>query len=221
MDDGQLDDLRLEIEELRAARRRLVASADTERCRIERELHDGVQQHLVAVAVNLQVARRLADADASALRSLLEEIRHDVQEALEDLRRLASRVYPAFLRDLGLVEALRAAAAEAVFPIHVVALPPVERYPAEIEAAVYFCCIQAMEARGRRATIRLREDEHALAFDVVVEGGGPGSWAEDDLFRIGDRLGAIGGQMTVSADTGRGACLSGTIPLAPWPLRER
>ena len=178
-----------------------------------------MQQHLVALAVNLQLARRLADGDPSALMSLLEEIGRDVQEALEDVRRLASRVYPAFLLDRGLVEALRAAAAEAAVATHVEAPPSVGRYSAEIEAAAYFCCMEALEdgagpPRGERATIRLRQAERALVFDVVVEGGGPGPWAEKDLLGIGDRLDAVGGRLGVSPDTGRGACLSGTIPLA-------
>ena len=217
---GRLDDLRLEVEELRAARSRLIASADAERRRIERDLHDGVQQQLVALAVNLQLARQLADGDPAALMPLLEEIGRDVQEALEDVRRLASRVYPAFLLDRGLVDALRAAAAQAAVPTHVEALPSVGRYSTEIEAAAYFCCVEALEDAagppqpGERATIRLRQAERALVFDVVVEGGGPGPWAEKDLLGIGDRLGAVGGRLEVSPDTGRGARLSGTIPLA-------
>ena len=229
MEDGLLDphvqgglvDQRLEIEELRAAHRRLVATADAERRRIERDLHDGVQQQLVALAVNLQLARQLADADPSALMPLLEEIGRDVQEALEDVRRLASRVYPPFLDDRGLVEALRAAASEAVVPTRVEAPPQLERYPAEIEAAAYFCCLEALEdaagqpKSGHRATIRLRRDERALVFDVIAEGSDAGPWTDQGLLAIGDRLGAVGGRLAVSADIGEGACLSGTIPLAP------
>ena len=229
MEDGLLDshvqgglvDQRHEVEELRAAHRRLVATADAERRRIERDLHDGVQQQLVALAVNLQLARQLADADPSALMPLFEEIGRDVQEALEDVRRLASRVYPPFLDDRGLVEALRAAASEAVVPTRVEAPAPLERYSAEIEAAAYFCCLEALEdaARhpksGQRATIRLRRDEDALVFDVIAEGGDAGPWTEEGLLAIGDRLGAVGGRLAVSADIGEGACLSGTIPLTP------
>ena len=229
MEDGRLDphgkggpvDQRLEVEELRAAHRRLVAMADAERRRIERDLHDGVQQQLVALAVNLQLARQLANADPSALMPLLDQIRREVQEALEDVRRLASRVYPPFLDDRGLVEALRAAASEAIVPTRVEAPVPLERYSAEVEAAAYFCCLEALEdsakhpKSGQRATIRLRRDELTLVFDVITEGSDAGPWTDEDLLAIGDRLGAVGGWLALSADSGEGACLSGTIPLAP------
>src|SRR5438876_4805643 len=98
---------RLEVEELRASRARVVAAADAERRRIERDLHDGVQQHLVALAVNLQLARQLADSDPEALRSLLDDLTRDVHEALESVRALARQVYPPLLLDRGLAEALR------------------------------------------------------------------------------------------------------------------
>ena len=208
---------------MRAAHRRLVATADAERRRIERDLHDGVQQHLVALAVNLQLARQLADADPTALRSQLDEIGRDVQEALDDVRRLAARVYPASLVDRGLVDALRAAASEAVIPTRVEASRQSERYPPEIEAAAYFCCAEALEAAaapqpqpqpGERAIVRVRREQDALAFDVIVEGGRPEPWTEQDLIGIGDRLGSVGGRLAASPDIGQGACLSGTIPLA-------
>ena len=206
---------------MRAAHRRLVATADAERRRIERDLHDGVQQHLVALAVNLQLARQLADTDPTGLTSQLAEIGRDVQEALDDVRRLAARVYPASLVDRGLVDALRAAASEAVIPTRVEASRQSERYPAEIEAAVYFCCAEAVEAAaarkpqpGERAIVRVRREQDALAFDVIVEGGRPEPWTEQDLIGISDRLGSVGGRLAASPDIGQGACLSGTIPLA-------
>ncbi len=214
MDDG---DLRLEIEELRAARRRLVATADAERRRIEGDLHDGVQQHLVALAVNLQMARQLA-ADPSALMPLLDEIGRDVGEALDDVRRLASRVYPATLLDRGLAEALRAAASEAAIATRVEAPQPAERYPTEIEAAAYFCCVEALAAAAshptppERAIVRLRRERHALVIDVIVEGGHD-PWAEQELLAIGDRLGAVGGRLTAPSESAQGSRLSGTIPL--------
>jgi signal transduction histidine kinase len=217
VDDG---DLRLEIEELRAARRRLVATADAERRRIEGDLHDGVQQHLVALAVNLQLARQLAAADPFALMPLLDEIGRDVGEALDDVRRLASRVYPATLLDRGLVEALRAAASEAAIAIRVEAPQPVERYPTEIEAAAYFCCVEALAAAAlhpnppERAIVRLRRERHALVIDVIVESGHD-PWGEHELLAIGDRLGAVGGRLTAPSETAEGSRLSGTIPLDP------
>jgi len=209
-----VDDLLDPLDELRASRARLVASADAERCRIERALHDGAQQQLVALAVNLQLARRLAQSDPSAVEPLLEEIGRDVQQALDDVRQLASSIYPALLADLGLADALRAAASVSPVPTRVEPAK-LDRHPAEIEATVYFCCVEALAAAqaGKRATIRLRREPHALVFEVVVEGGGPEPWTEQDLVGIDDRLGAAGGRLTILADDGGGASLSGTIPL--------
>jgi signal transduction histidine kinase len=218
VDDGRLDDLHLDVGALRAASARLVAAADAERRRIEHELHDGVQQRLVALGVSLQLARRAADDGASTLTPLLEEIARDVQEALDDVRLLASRVYPPSLHDRGLVEALRAATAEAAVPTRVEAAGPPERYPADVEATAYFCCVRALESLagppqgGAQATIRVHREQRALVFDVIVEGGPETPWAEQDLLAVGDRLTAVGGGLAVSPDTGR-TCLSGTIPL--------
>jgi signal transduction histidine kinase len=218
VDDGRLDDLLLDAGELRAASARLVAAADRERRRIEHDLHDGVQQRLVALGVSVQLARRAADdGDASALKTLLEEIARDLREALADVRRLSSRVYPPFLHERGVVEALRAATAEAPVPTRVEAAGPVERYSEDVEATAYFCCLRALEAAaapaGARATIRVRREPRALVFEVIVEGGAREPWAEEDLLAVGDRLTAAGGRLAVSSEAGQGACLSGTIPL--------
>jgi signal transduction histidine kinase len=221
VDDGRPDDPHLDVVELRSASARLVAAADAERRRIEHDLHDGVQQRLVALGVSLQLARRAADdgAGPSALTPLLEEIARDVQEALDDVRRLAFRVYPPLLHDRGLVEALRAATSEITVPTRVETAAPVERYAADVEATAYFCCLRALESTagqpqvGARATIRVHREKRALVFDVIVEGGAGKPWADQDLLAVGDRLTAVGGRLAVSPDTGQGACLSGTIPL--------
>src|SRR6266571_3288757 len=107
---------RLEVEELRASRARVVAAADAERRRVERDLHDGIQQHLVALAVNIQLVRQLADSDPEAMRAVLDEIASDVREALESVRALAQTVYPPLLLDRGLGDALRAAVLDAGVP---------------------------------------------------------------------------------------------------------
>src|SRR6266508_4113991 len=125
---ASLDKLRLEVEELRASRARVVAKADGERRRIERGLHDGVQQHLVALAVNLQLARELVGSDPSAAKTLLEEVGQDVRDALESVRALAYGVYPPLLLDRGLTEALRGAAAGAVIATRIEA-ETAARYP--------------------------------------------------------------------------------------------
>ena len=219
MHDGRLDDLRREAEELRAARQRLIATADADRRRIEHELHDGVQQQLVALAINLQLARQVPDKNPGALNALLEEMGRDVQLALDDVRRLAARVYPSSLLDRGLVDALRAAATVLAIRTRVEATHPDERYPAEVESAAYFCCLEALEAAARpqqpegRAIIRLRREQDALVFDVIVEVRAPEPWNDEDLLGIGDRLGSVGGRLAPSPENRRGTCLSGTIPI--------
>lgn len=219
LDQRSLDELRLQVEELRAAQARVVAAADAQRRRIERDLHDGAQQHLIALAVNLQLARLLADSDPAAAKTLLEEIERNVREALDDVRRLAQAIYPPLL-DRGLAEALRGAASDAVIPTRVEATA-LERCPPELEATVYFCCLEALQTAaehpepGERATIRAWHEQGALRFEVIVDGAGFERWAEQDLTGIGDRLGAVGGRLTISSKTGRGTCVSGTIPLAP------
>jgi Histidine kinase len=185
-----------EIEELRASRARVVEAADAERRRTERELHDGVQQHLVALAVNLQVARQLADSDVQALRELLDELTHDVHEALESVRTLARQIYPPLLLDLGLTNALRSAAVEAGATIDV---DVTERFEPAVEAAVYFCCVELLEPGAR---LRVWAEPRALVFEAEGE----------PTAAIADRLGALGG--TLSADAGR---LTGRLPLSPTP----
>ena len=218
LDQASLDELRLQVEELRASGARMLAAADAERRRIERDLHDGAQQHLVALAVNLQLARQLADSDPDSAKTLLEEIARDVREALEDVRQLAQRVYPPLLLDYGLADALQAAAVDAPIPTRVEAAA-LDRCPPEIEATAYFCCLEALQsagehtASGTRATIRAWHDQGALRFEVTVDDANFGEWAKGDLTGMSDRLGALGGRLAVSSGAGQGTCVSGTIPL--------
>src|SRR5438552_1815797 len=136
--------LRIEADELRASRSRLVLAADADRRRIERELHDGAQQDLVGLAVNLQQARRLIATDPAAAAALVDEIRRDVQEALDRSRALAHRIHPPQLEAGGLRAALRSAAASVRIRarIDVVASGDL---PVELAATVYFCCVAALE----------------------------------------------------------------------------
>jgi signal transduction histidine kinase len=221
-EDVSLDELRREVEELRASRTRVMAAADRERRAIERGLHDGVQQHLVALAVNLQLARELAASDPPAAKNLLEEIGQDVRDALESVRVLAYSIYPPLLLDRGVAEALRGVAAGAAIATRIEA-ETADRYPPDIEAAVYFCCLEALEdaaERGgpkTRANVRVWSEHEQLLFEVVVDDSAAG---DDDrepgtaLTNMNDRLGAVGGRLSVSAEPGRTRVL-GTIPLTP------
>jgi signal transduction histidine kinase len=217
-----LDELRLEVAELQAARSRVVAAADSERRRIERALHDGVQQQLVALVVNLQLVTQLAVSDPVTANTLLEDIARDARAALEDVRVLAQGIYPPLLLDRGIAEALGAAASAAGIPAQVEAAQ-LERYPPEIEATVYFCCLEALENAARhggsqvRASVRVWRETDALRFEVVDNGAG---FEPDEkplgtgLKNMSDRVGAQGGRLRIHSKPGDGANVSGLIPVA-------
>ena len=213
-------DLRRQARELRASRARIVAAADAERRRIERDLHDGAQQHLTSLSVRLLMAAKLAGQDPE-LASLLEQLGAEVRDTAQELRNLAHGIYPPLLRANGLDDALFAAASHATLPTRVQA-GSVGRYPADVEAAVYFCCLEAMQNAckhaGERASIRLRVREEAgtLTFEVTDDGtgfdaGGGGLGA--GLLNMADRLGAFGGRLRVDSAPGQGTRVTGTVPL--------
>lgn len=210
-----LERLRLEIGELRASRKRLVLAADADRRKIERELHDGPQQDLVAVVVNLQLASRLVHDDPTAAAALLDEVRREVLEALEGTRKLASRIYPPLLEAGGLGVALRSAAASAGVPTRVdVAAGP---YAPEVAGTVYFCCVEALEriGPGANSTVTVREEEGALVFEVVDDGvGSEAATDHRDLARVRGRVEALGGRLTVVSESGYGTRVSGSLPLS-------
>ncbi len=170
---------RRQADELRASRARIVAAADAERRRIERDLHDGAQQHLVALAVNVRLARELGRADPEARRKVLDQIgRRAPRATVQELRDLAHGIYPPLLMDRGLPEALRAAAARArrCRPRSSRRDRAVTR--PTVEAAVYFCCLEALQNAGKhagegaRGEVRVWEDEGALLFEVADTGAG-------------------------------------------------
>jgi signal transduction histidine kinase len=206
-----LDRLRLEVEELRASRGRLVLAADAERRRIERDLHDGPQQHLVALAANLQRARLLGDADPAAAKALLDEIGRDVTQALDETTKLAHRIYPPLLEAGGLRTALRAAAVSVGVATQIEA-PAGVGYPPEVAGAVYFCCLDALEraSDGARATVTVRDEEGALTFEVVANG----VRSDVELVPLRDRIEALRGQVTVQSEPGGGTRVSGSLPLS-------
>ena len=217
-----LDELRRQADELRASRARIVAAADDERRRIERDLHDGAQQHLVALSVELRLAREFTNSDPEHAGELLAELGVRIEEALDELRDLAQGVYPPLLADGGLGEALPAAGARAWIPVRV-KLDGVKRYPAEVETAVYFCCLEALQNASKHAgpqasaTIRVWEEADSLRFEVVDDGAGfdpRRRHGGTGVTSMGDRIGAIGGTVEVDSEPGRGTRVSGAIPLA-------
>jgi signal transduction histidine kinase len=218
------DELRRHADELRASRARVVAAADAERRRIERDLHDGAQQHLVALALNLRLARELADSDPAQARSVLEELAGDVQDALEEFRDLAHGIYPPLLVERGLGEGLRSVASRSPVPVRF-ELQGIGRYPPEVETTVYFCCMEALQnvgkhaGAGARATVRVWEDHDGLLFEVTDDGAGFEAGAQprgSGLENMSDRLGALGGRLSLASSPG-GTRVAGAVPLSRTP----
>jgi signal transduction histidine kinase len=211
----------MQADELRASRARVVAAADAERRRIERDLHDGAQQHLVALAVNLRLARELAESDPVGARAVLEQLAGDVHEALEEIRDLAHGIYPQLLVDRGLSEGLRAAVSRA--PVRArLETGALGRYEAEVEATVYFCCLEALQNVGKhagadaRATLRVWEEQGGLRFEVADDGAGFDPRVKprgSGLINMSDRLGALGGRLSVVSAPGDGTRVAGAVPL--------
>lgn len=165
---------------------------DRERRRIEGALHDGVQQDLAATVVALELARELLDSDPAAARSLLEELAAQVGDALERVRTLAETVYPSILPARGLTDALRSLDVETA---------DLERYPLEIEEAVYFSC-RALRSRAGRA--RVWADGAELRLELL----GVTAVEDDELSQARERIAVVGGQLDLSADR-----VSASVPL--------
>jgi signal transduction histidine kinase len=195
---------------LRASRARLMAAVHESRRNLERTLHDGPQQHLVAMAVKLRLAEAEVDNDPEAAKETLVELRNEVQETIQHLRDLAHRIYPPLLSDRGLPEALNGAAARAPFAVSLtVAGDGSRRYPSEIEAAVYFSVLEAIEAAEGPLSVWVGEDDHHVLFEVW------GALAEGPaLVNIVDRTDTLGGSVVVEPSTdGDGIHLKGSIPV--------
>jgi signal transduction histidine kinase len=221
-----LDEVRRQADELRASRARIVAASDAARRQIERNLHDGAQQHLVALAVNVRLARQLADRDPEASTKILDQLGEGIQEAVQELRALAHGIYPPLLIDRGMAEALRSAAGRAALPTDVEA-EGLTRYSPDNEAAVYFCCLEAMQNAGKHAgegatmSVRVWEEGEELCFEVRDTGAGfdaNGSLAKGAGFiNMSDRVGAIGGSVEVRSSKGEGTTVAGNIPISRVP----
>ena len=217
---GLTAELRQRLEDLRASRQRLVAAQDQERRRLERNLHDGAQQNLVALKVKLGLAENIAHKDPARARQLISELKGDADVALETLRDLARGIYPPLLADQGLVAALQGQARKAPLPVEVQA-EGIVRYPQDLEAAVYFCCLEALQnvakyAGASVATVSLHATPRLLSFEVGDDGAGfdpvrvpRGS----GLQNMSDRLDALGGTLEVTSVPSQGTTLRGRLPV--------
>ena len=200
---------------------RILADGDQERRRIERDLHDGAQQRLVALGIQLELTEELIKHDRERGIAKLHALGEEVDSALAEIQALARGVYPSRRADRGRGEALRAAARR--LPLDAIVEPDgLGRYPAEIENAVYFCCLEAMqntskhapEAGHVRITLGAEDDlvfevrDDGEGFDTEQAAGGAG------LVNMHDRLAAVGGVMDVTSMPGRGTTVSGRIPLS-------
>jgi signal transduction histidine kinase len=214
-------DLGRAMGELEDSRRRIAEAADVERARIERDLHDGAQQRLVALCIRLGLAEERLKSDPGAGARELHELGFEAERALEDLRSLAHGVYPPLLSDRGIPDALRSVAAEAPVPVHVVAVG-VTRHPIETESAVYFCCVEALQNALKHATgatavwFELGQTRTRLRFLVRDDGPGfvPGGNDGRGLRNMRDRIEAIGGDLSIDSAPGRGTCVTGTVPVS-------
>jgi signal transduction histidine kinase len=208
------------IEELRASRQRLVAAQDEGRRRLERNIHDGVQQQLVALAVKLKLADTLVERDPAKAHDALAALQKDATTALEDLRDLARGIYPPLLADQGLAAALEAQARKAAVPVRVDS-DGVGRYDQAVEAAVYFCTLEALNnvakyANASQASVSLAQTDGHLSFTIHDDGRGfdPATATYGTgLQGMADRLDAIGGTLRVTSEPATGTTIVGRVPV--------
>jgi signal transduction histidine kinase len=212
-------ELRDTIQELRRSRARVAHVADTERRRIERDLHDGCQQRLIALRVKLSLAEEIVGEENWPAGDLIQEIAADAESAIEDLHALVHGIYPALLTDRGLSDAVKAMARAAPIRARVLA-EGMRRYPPDVEAAVYFTCAEALQnaakhgGHGATARVVLQHDTQGLAFEVRDDGQGFNITVRsgNGLANMQDRLAAVGGRLRVVSAPECGAAVQGWVP---------
>ena len=218
---ASLDELRRQADELRASRTRIVAATDAERRRIERDLHDGAQQRLVSFAVKLRLLQQLSESDPAAAKRDVRGTDRESRGGDPGAARVRPRDLPATAHGprprRGAHRRRRAGVASTR-----VDADGIGRYPQDIEAAVYFCCLEALQNAGKyagdgaSATVQMREDEGGLLFAVIDDGRGFDVEARSGgagFINMNDRLGAIGGALRVESTPGAGTKVSGVVPL--------
>jgi signal transduction histidine kinase len=217
---ARLEEISAQSAEIRASRERIVATQDAERRRVERDIHDGAQQHLVALMVQLRVARTLATRDPQRAVKVTADVRRIITETLTTLHDLAQGIHPPVLTEHGLAVALRRLERDLSLDL-AIDDRDIGRYPAEVEAAVYFACLEAVinaakHAAGSHVVVTLAEDGGSLVFSVRDDGAGfdpsecrPGS----GMGNMVDRVAALGGALEVHSAPGRGTEVTGRVPL--------
>ena len=218
-------ELTAQVSELEGARSRIIAAADGERRRIERDLHDGAQQRLVALALNLRMAeQRAANGDPAAV-ELVRQAGEEANLALKELRDLARGIHPAILTNRGLPAALEDLASRATLPVDVVATPD-ERLPAAVEAAAYFVVSECLANIGKHAsaetaTVAVSARDGLLTVEVSDDGvGGAALDRGSGIQGLADRVGALSGSLAVDSPAGAGTRVTALIPLTSTTLRE-
>jgi signal transduction histidine kinase len=208
------------VEDLRASRRRLVSAQDEERRKLERNIHDGAQQQLVALTIKARLARQILERDPAKAEGILTEIESETVGALEDLRDLARGIYPPLLADKGLAAALLSQSKKSIVPVDVLA-DGIGRYPQAVEAAVYFSVLEGLQnvakyAEASRADVGLRHADDHLVFEVHDDGKGfdPAQTGYGTgLQGIADRLAALDGSLQVTSQRGAGTTVIGSVPV--------
>jgi signal transduction histidine kinase len=218
LENERLDaEVRARVEELRESRARIVQAADQERRRLERDLHDGAQQRLVALALTLRVARSKLDRDPEGTAALLEEAAEELGVATEELRELARGIHPAVLTDHGLGPALDALAGRVPVPVELKELPG-DRLPTPVESAAYFVVSEALTnvskyARATRAEVRVERTNGRVTVEVRDDGiGGADPTRGSGLRGLADRISALDGRLEVESDAGRGTTVRAVVP---------
>ena len=204
-----LDQLRSEVAALRASRERLVLAADADRRAIERELHRGVQQHLVALAVNLQLAGMQVDTDPEGAKGAIEDLRRDVEQAVGEAAELAQRIHPPLL-EAGLAVAVREVVASLGFPVSF-DVETTASYPSEVARTVLLCCRQLLVHTGAHgpASVTVREEDGDVVVQVVANDAAP-----DDPVGLRDRVEALGGRLSLETDPSGMTRLAASLPVS-------
>jgi signal transduction histidine kinase len=214
-------DLELSLHDLDDSRKRIAMAADVERRRIERDLHDGAQQRLIALRMRLSLVEDLVREDRDAASRAIHDLADDVDRALEEIRSLAQGIYPALLADRGLADALRSVGRRSPLTVDVRAAG-LRRLAPELETAVYFTCLEALQNAAKhadgatRARISLEQGSRMLTFDVTDDGGGfdpVAAPAGAGLRNMRDRVESIGGTLAVESSRGHGTAIRGVVPL--------